>query len=103
MGSPLLLVIANLFMEYIEERALNTTITKLWIGYVDNTFVIWLHGSTIALFLGHSQILSCSHGETSGEGLGSLPCHEPEMVDSVQTESTLRTNQVHHFQSVLWQ
>ena len=32
---------------------------------------------------GHSQILSHSHGEKSGEGLGSLLRHGPEMVDSV--------------------
>ena len=33
----------------------------------------------------HSQILSRSRGEKSGEGLGSLLCHGPEMVDSVST------------------
>ena len=31
----------------------------------------------------HSQILSCSYGEKSGEGLGSLLCHELEMVGMV--------------------
>ena len=40
------------------------------------------------------QILSRSRGEKSGEGLGSLLRHRPEMVDSVCT------NQVHHFRSV---
>ena len=34
---------------------------------------------------GHSQILSRSHGETSGEGLGSKLRHGPEIVDSVST------------------
>ena len=34
----------------------------------------------IASFPGHSQILSHSHGEKLGEGLGR---HGPEMVDSV--------------------
>ena len=34
---------------------------------------------------GHTQILSRSHGEKSGEGLGSKLCHGPEMVDSVCT------------------
>ena len=34
---------------------------------------------------GHSQILSRSCGEKSGEGLGSKLCHRPEMVDSVST------------------
>jgi len=39
----------------------------------------------IASSPGHSQILSCSLGEKSGEGLGSLLHYEPEMVDSVST------------------
>ena len=34
---------------------------------------------------GHSQILSRSHGEKSGEGLGSFLCHGPEMLDLVST------------------
>ena len=34
---------------------------------------------------GHSQILSRSRGEKSGEGLGSKLRHGPEMVDSVST------------------
>ena len=34
---------------------------------------------------GHSQILSHSRGEKSGEGLGSKLCHRPEMVDLVST------------------
>ena len=32
---------------------------------------------------GHAQILSHSHGERSGEGLGTLLYHRPEMADSV--------------------
>ena len=34
---------------------------------------------------GHSQILSRSRGEKSGEGLVPILCHGPEMVDSVST------------------
>ena len=34
---------------------------------------------------GHSQILSRSRGEKSGEGLAPLLRHGPEMVDSVTT------------------
>ena len=34
---------------------------------------------------GPSQILSRSHGEKSGEGLGAKLRHRPEMVDSVST------------------
>ena len=40
---------------------------------------------TLALSPGHSQILSRSRGEKSGEGLGSKLRHGPEMVDSVST------------------
>ena len=45
--------------------------------------------SSVTLSPDHSQILSSSHGEKSGEGLGSKLRHRPEMVDSVST------NQVH--------
>jgi len=40
-------------------------------------------GMCIASSPGHSQILSRSYGEKSGEGLGSKLCHGLEMVDSV--------------------
>ena len=39
----------------------------------------------LALSTGHSQILSRSHEGKSGEGLGSLLHHGPEMVDTVST------------------
>ena len=45
--------------------------------------------SSVASSPGHSQILSSSRGEKSGEGLGSKLRHGPEMVDLVST------NQVH--------
>ena len=45
--------------------------------------------SSVASSPGHSQILSSSCGEKSGEGLGSKLRHKLEMVDSVST------NQVH--------
>ena len=52
------------------------------------------NSSILASSPGHSQSLSCSRGEKSGEGLGSLLRHRSEMVDSVHT------NRVHHFRSV---
>ena len=44
-----------------------------------------VHVERIASSPGHSQILSCSHGEKSEEGLGSKLRHGLEMVDSVST------------------
>ena len=46
MGSPLSPVIANLYMEHLEETALQTATLhhRLWLRYVDDTFVIWQHG-----------------------------------------------------------
>ena len=44
-----------------------------------------IHGSLLASYPGHSQILSRSRGEKSGEGLGAKLCHGLEMVDSVST------------------
>ena len=45
MGSPLSPMIANLFVENLEEKAIQTATHKpsLWIHCVDDTFVIWLH------------------------------------------------------------
>ena len=42
MGSPLSPVVANLFMEYFESKALNSSklLPKLWKRYVDDTNVI---------------------------------------------------------------
>jgi hypothetical protein len=47
MGSPLSPVIANFFMDDFEDRALKQVTHKLlcWFRYVDDTFVIWPHGS----------------------------------------------------------
>ena len=40
--------------------------------------------NVVASSPGHSQILSRSHGEKSGEGLVPILCHGPEIVDSVR-------------------
>ena len=47
MGPPLSPVITNIYTEGFEEEALNTADDQpsLWVHYVDDTFVIWPHGS----------------------------------------------------------
>ena len=47
MGSPLSPVVANLFMEVFEERALVSAVLRprLWLRYVDDTFVLWPHST----------------------------------------------------------
>ena len=46
MGSPLSPIVANLYMEAFESRALETAILKpkLWLRYVDDIFAVWGYG-----------------------------------------------------------
>ena len=46
MGSPLSPIIANLFMENFEQKALKSANPKpeWWTRFVDDTFLIWAHG-----------------------------------------------------------
>lgn len=56
MSSPLSLVVANIYMEHFEERAINTSPIKPkhWKRYVDDTSFIWTHGKeTLRDFLEH--------------------------------------------------
>lgn len=56
MGSPLSPIIANLFMEHFENIAMQSSHLrpKLWLRYVDDTFVIWPHSAdTLTAFLTH--------------------------------------------------
>ncbi|XP_071794470.1 uncharacterized protein [Asterias amurensis] len=56
MGSPISPVLANIFMEDFEQKALGTARLKpkLWLRYVDDTFIIWSHGlENLDDFLSH--------------------------------------------------
>jgi hypothetical protein len=46
MGSSLSPIISNIFVEHFEKLALDLVQYKpsLWLWYVDDTFVVWLHG-----------------------------------------------------------
>lgn len=46
MDSPLSPIIANLYMESFERKALTSAplTPTLWLRYVDNTFALWPHG-----------------------------------------------------------
>ena len=44
MGSPVSPIVANLYMEYLEQKALSTA-PKFWCRYVDDTFVIHKEGN----------------------------------------------------------
>ena len=56
MGYPLSSVVANLFMEDFESRALSSSLfqPKLWKRFVDDTCVVWPHGKeNLDLFFQH--------------------------------------------------
>jgi hypothetical protein len=56
MGSPLTPVIANFYMEFFEQQAINLATKKPahWYRYADDTFVVWAHGKQeLRVFLQH--------------------------------------------------
>lgn len=63
MGSPLSPIVANLFMEDFEAKALMTSTLKpkLWKRFVDDTFIRWPHGrETLETFKQHLNCFSSS-------------------------------------------
>ena len=54
-GSPLSLVLGNIYMEYFEEMALGYTSLKpsMWLRYVDDTFILWPHQEDVQTLLDH--------------------------------------------------
>ena len=53
-------VVANLYMEFLEDLALHSSTTKpdIWLRYVDDTFVLWPHGNEdLRRFLHHLNLL----------------------------------------------
>jgi hypothetical protein len=60
MGSSLSPVVSNIFMEHFEKLAIDTTDLRpaVWLRYVEDTFVVWPHGSTrLQEFLHHLNSL----------------------------------------------
>ena len=66
MGSPLSPVLANIFMEDFEQKALanSNLVPSIWKRFVDDIFAVWSHGDEQLLnFLNHLKI-SSTHWRT---------------------------------------
>ena len=58
MGSPLSPIVAKIFLEHLEDKAINSTPEKpqQWRRYVDDTHFIWPHGKDmLGDFLTHMK------------------------------------------------
>ena len=55
MGSPLSPVMANIYMEYFEDMALDSASLRptMWLRYVDDTFIHWPHQEDVQVLLDH--------------------------------------------------
>ena len=55
MGSPWSIVLANIYIKYLEEMALRSASLKpsLWFWYVDDTFIRWLHQEDVQTLQDH--------------------------------------------------
>ena len=109
MGSPISAVVANLYMEFFEELALETTLTRhrLWKRYVDDTFCILRKGSTEELLhhfngvrltstslwsrknMGHSRPSICYSGGERMAAWTVLSTGSPHTRTSISTSSPI--------------
>ena len=55
MSSPLSPVLANIYMEYFKEMALESTSLKpsIWLRDIDDTFILWPHQEDVQTLLDH--------------------------------------------------
>ena len=109
MGSPLSPVVANLYMEAFETKALELAPLqpKMWIRYVDDTFVLWPHGEE-ELSAFHNHLNSINHSiqfTCEKESEGTLPFLDVELKRMGEKVSTgvyrkpTHTNRYIHFSS----
>ena len=75
MGFPVSVVVANLYMEFFEELALETALTRprLWKRYVEDTFCILRKGSTKELLHHLNRVRSTIKFTVDQEEDGTLP------------------------------
>ena len=61
MGSSLSPIVANLYMELFEEEAIATREMKrkLWLRYVNDSFILWQHGMDTLSAAGFLTHLNC--------------------------------------------
>ena len=59
MGSPLLLVLTNVQMEYFEEMASGCISLKssLWLRYIDGTFILWPYQEDVRTLLDLTNLI----------------------------------------------
>ena len=107
MWSPLSTVIANLFMEFFEDLAINTSSVQpsLWLPYVDYTFVIWTHWDQhLHSFRNHLNSTRPSiHFTMEEESEGSIPFLdvlfrriEQQLETSVYRKATHTDSYIHY-------
>ena len=104
MGSPISPLLANLFMEEFEVKAINTTPTPhLWLRYVDDTFVIQQaeHSHQLLQHL-NSQDPHIQFTMEDPNQDGTLPFLDTLVSPGLDTITTLNRNLGKYHQPHLW-